>query len=201
MNDTKPTNPKDALGSDKLPLHLWPATATILGSLGLLDGACKYGRSNFRAIGVRASIYVDAAKRHIDAWMEGEDTDPDSSVHHLGHALASLAIIVEAIAKKNLTDDRNYPTDYREWVNQYTPLVKQIKERYANKHPKHYTIQDGAKTSCASPQPAQEPVKDYYDLEAPGDNLMLDSRLRGLNTWRNTVPSAEYLAEKRHLAG
>ena len=36
--DGKPTNPKDAIGSDKLPLHLWPSTATALGCLGLLDG-------------------------------------------------------------------------------------------------------------------------------------------------------------------
>ena len=50
---TKPTNPKDAVGSDKLPLHLWPTTATVVGALGLLDGALKYGRSNFRAVGVR----------------------------------------------------------------------------------------------------------------------------------------------------
>jgi hypothetical protein len=150
MNEPKPTNPKDAIGSDKLPLHLWPATASILGCLGLLDGACKYGRSNFRAIGVRASIYVDAAKRHIDAWMEGEDDDLDSGVHHLGHALASLAILVEAIAKGNLTDDRNYPTEHRAWVERYTPMVKKIKARYAGRTVKHYTIQD-------QPEPAQLP--------------------------------------------
>jgi hypothetical protein len=59
----KPSNPKDAIGSSKLPLHLWPETATLLGSLGLLDGMLKYGRAIFRAIGVRASIYYDACRR------------------------------------------------------------------------------------------------------------------------------------------
>ena len=36
---TKPTNPKDMIGSDKVPLHLWPETATVMGTMGLLDGA------------------------------------------------------------------------------------------------------------------------------------------------------------------
>lgn len=43
---TKPTNPKDAIGSNKVPMHLWPTTATIAGAMALLHGAMKYGRSN-----------------------------------------------------------------------------------------------------------------------------------------------------------
>ena len=71
----KPTNPKDAIGSGKLPLHLWPTTATALGCISMLNGMLKYGRSNFRAVGIRASIYYDAAMRHLNAWFEGEDDD------------------------------------------------------------------------------------------------------------------------------
>lgn len=67
MSDVKPTNPKDLIGSGKLPLHLWPTTATAMGCIGLLEGMLKYGRSNWREAGVRASIYVDACKRHLDA--------------------------------------------------------------------------------------------------------------------------------------
>lgn len=135
----KPTNPKDAIGSDKLPLHLWPETATALGCLGLLDGALKYGRSNFRAIGVRASIYVDAAKRHINAWNEGEDNDPDSGLPHMAHALACLAIIVDATAAGKLTDDRMYPGGYRALIDKLTPNVRRLKGLHAGKSPKHYT--------------------------------------------------------------
>lgn len=137
----KPTNPKDAIGSDKLPLHLWPATATVHGSLALLDGAGKYGRSNFRAIGVRASIYYDACCRHLNAWFEGEDVAPDSGVHHLGHALACLAVLVDAMEAGELNDDRMFPGGYRAMVERLTPLVAQIKARHADKAPQHYTIQ------------------------------------------------------------
>ncbi len=53
----KNPNPKDSIGSTKIPMHLWPDTATVYGALALLDGAAKYGRGNYRASPVRASIY------------------------------------------------------------------------------------------------------------------------------------------------
>ena len=139
----KPTNPKDAVGSDKLPLHLWPTTATALGCLGLLDGALKYGRSNWRVMGVRASIYYDAARRHLDAWFEGEECDPDSRLHHLAHALACIAILVDAEAVGKLHDDRMVNgTGYRGHVRDLTSEVPRLRAAHAGKAPKHYTIAD-----------------------------------------------------------
>lgn len=139
-------NPKDAIGATKLPLELWPAEATALGSLGMLEGALKYGRNNFIAgDGVIASIYAAAAKRHIDAWFEGENDAPDSLSPHLGNALASLAIIVKAQAHGKLIDDRNYspnPGAYRRFMDSLTPHVARLKEMFKDKHPKHWTIQD-----------------------------------------------------------
>jgi hypothetical protein len=141
---SKPTNPKDIVGSNKLPLHLWPSTATALGCIGMLNGALKYGRSNFRAIGVRASIYYDAARRHLDAWFEGEECDPDDGVPHLSAALSCIAIIADAAAAGKLTDDRMTPGGYRAHVDALTGHVKRLKELHAGKAPKHYTIEDGA---------------------------------------------------------
>jgi hypothetical protein len=145
--ETKPTNPKDLIGCNKLPLHLWPSTATALGCLGMLDGALKYGRSNYRAVGVRCSIYVDACKRHVDAYFEGEDDDPDSGLPHLAHALSCLAILVEAGAKRNLVDDRMYPTAYRRLICDLTPHVARLKEIRGCVDPKHYTIADACAES------------------------------------------------------
>lgn len=139
---TKPTNPKDAIGFNKLPIHLWPTTATAMGSLALLDGMLKYGRSNFRAIGVRSSIYFDAVNRHLNAWFEGEDNDPDSGLPHLAHALAGLAILVDAEAAGKLNDDRMTKGGYRKLVNELTPHVERLKELHADKNPHHYTIND-----------------------------------------------------------
>ena len=136
------SNPKDAIGSSKLPLHLWPASASALGCLAFLDGALKYGAHNFRAGSVRASIYYDAARRHLDAWYEGEKADPKSGLPHLAHALACIAIIVEAEVADTLIDDRAYPTRYREFVDALTPHVERLRALYADKSPKHYTIAD-----------------------------------------------------------
>lgn len=138
----KASNPKDLVGSDKLPLHLWPTTATAMGCLGLLDGMLKYGRSNFREVGIRASIYYDAADRHLKAWFEGEDLDPDSGLPHLAHLLACIAIIVDAQAAGKLNDDRMVAGGYRALVKELTPHVKRLKELHADKNPKHYTIAD-----------------------------------------------------------
>lgn len=142
--DLKPTNPKDIVGSDKLPLHLWPASATAYGCLGLLDGALKYGRSNWRVAGVRLSIYVDAIQRHTNALFEGEWIDPDSGVPHVSHILACAAIVADAEAAGKLEHDEQFPGGYRELVSDLTPHVQRLKAKHADKSPKHYTAKDAA---------------------------------------------------------
>lgn len=139
---TDAENPKDVIGAGKLPLHLWPSTATALGSLGLLDGMLKYGRSNWRVAGVRASIYVDAAQRHISKWFEGQDLDDDSKLPHLAHALACLAILVDAQAAGKLRDDRMVSGGYLALLDELSPAVARLKALHADKNPRHWTILD-----------------------------------------------------------
>lgn len=148
----KQSNPKDAIGSDKIPYHLWPESATILGALGLLDGMLKYGRANWREAGVKFTIYYDALRRHVNALAEGEDYDPDSGLPHESHALACLAILVDAKANGKLIDDRQYnPTNgYRRWIERWTPFVKKLKDRHKDKNPKHWTIADHKSADASS---------------------------------------------------
>lgn len=134
-------NPKDVIGSGKLPLHLWPTTATAMGSIALLNGALKYGRSNWRRVGVKASIYVDACQRHIAAWFEGEQAD-EEGVPHLASALACLAILVDCEAAGRLRDDRQVSGGHRELIDSLTPHVSRLRELHASRSPKHYTIED-----------------------------------------------------------
>lgn len=141
---TKLTNPKDMIGSSKIPLHLWPQTATLMGAMGLMDGMLKYGRTNWRYAGVRSSIYYDAFMRHVIAWFEGEDYDPDSKLHHLCHALACLAIIVDAMWAEKLVDDRMIIGGWRKQVTHFTADVERLKKLHEGKNPKHYTIADNA---------------------------------------------------------
>lgn len=142
MADTKPSNPKDIIGTNKVPLHLFPESARALGAVALLDGALKYGRANWRAVGVRATIYYDALNRHMGRWIEGEDSAPDSGISHLGHALACLAILIDAEVTGNLMDDRQYPSNYHSYVDGLTERVGLLRGVKRAKEPKHYTIQD-----------------------------------------------------------
>lgn len=101
------TNPKDRLGAKKVSLNLVPASSIIYQALAMEDGARKYGPYNWRENKVIASIYVAAAKRHLDAWYDSrEEVASDSKRPHLGHALACLGIIVDALETGNLVDDR-----------------------------------------------------------------------------------------------
>jgi len=100
------SNPKDLFGAVKVSLSKLPAIAVAHGAHAVMDGAQKYGPYNWRDKAVIASIYVDAAKRHIDDWFEGQRAAKDSEVHHLGHAIACCAIILDAEAMGTLIDDR-----------------------------------------------------------------------------------------------
>lgn len=99
-------NPKQAFGDRKVPLHLVPTPAMVAIAMGLKDGARKYGPYNWRTLDVETQTYVGAALRHLMAWQDGEDIDPDSGNSHLAHAMASLAILVDAMESGNVIDNR-----------------------------------------------------------------------------------------------
>lgn len=105
-NEKKDTNPKDAVGVKKAPISTLSGPVVAEMGLAMLEGARKYGRHNYRISGVRASVYRDATFRHMNKWWEGEDIDPDSGVHHLVKALASLAVLRDAQIFNKCIDDR-----------------------------------------------------------------------------------------------
>lgn len=105
-SDTKPSNPKAAVGASKLALNFVPASAKAYLSSAFYEGASKYGGHNWRVAGVQASTYKAACERHIDKWWDGQDHDPKTKVHHLANAMACLAIILDAEVAGLLTDDR-----------------------------------------------------------------------------------------------
>lgn len=142
MSETKPSNPKDALGVKKLPVHLFPQTAIVAGSMAFLEGAAKYGKYNYRIAGVRASIYIDALERHLFAWTNGEDIDPESGLPHLWKMLACIAVLIDAEACGMLTDDRPPKAPVAEMMSQCAPLIEEVKQRYSHMSPHQYTIHD-----------------------------------------------------------
>jgi hypothetical protein len=101
------SNPKSAYGVKKPALlSCVPATALLVEGQVMMLGARKYGPFNWRDNSVAASVYIDAALRHIMAWNAGQDNDPESGVSHLGHVRACMGILIDAMETGNLIDDR-----------------------------------------------------------------------------------------------
>lgn len=108
MSDNKypDNNPKTAVGAKKVPLHLVPPSAVHFLAQAMADGAAKYGAYNWRDKAVSVSVYKAAAQRHWDAFWDGEDNAQDSGVHHLAHAMACSALLLDAMTIGKLVDDR-----------------------------------------------------------------------------------------------
>lgn len=136
---SKPTNPKDLIGTDKVPLSLVPGTSVAYQALGHLEGHLKYGKTNWRVGKVKFTIYIDAMLRHIEKLLDGEWADQQSKVPHLSSILASAGIIVDAYEKGVLVDDRPIQGTASETIDRLSSVVKHLRELHADKNPKHYT--------------------------------------------------------------
>lgn len=120
----KPTgvNPKDLIGATKPPLHLLPSAALIEMAMVMGEGARKYGPFNWREPGkaVGSQAYTSAAMRHILAYQDGEDIDPESGRPHLALAMAGLGILIDAKSCGNMVDDRPTPAPTAQMIRDYT---------------------------------------------------------------------------------
>ena len=74
----------------------------------LAHGAAKYGRRNWRLSSILATTYVGAIRRHLNAWADGEDLDPDSGKSHLAHIRACCAVVMDAQDCGTMDDDRHF---------------------------------------------------------------------------------------------
>ena len=97
---------KDEAGKKKVQLQLVPPGAIAASSVACEEGAKKYGAYDWRSNPIEAMQYIGAAKRHLDAWQDGENVAPDSGINHLSHAMASIAILIDALQCGTCVDDR-----------------------------------------------------------------------------------------------
>lgn len=137
---SQPDNPKDRIGVRKAPLSVVPMNVVAEIGIGMLEGACKYGRHNYRAARIRSSAYFDATMRHLIAWWEGEDIDPDTGMSHVAKALTSLTVLRDAQMRGMCDDDR--PPRSEPFYPELNRLAGEIIDRHGDKQPKHYTIND-----------------------------------------------------------
>jgi hypothetical protein len=147
-DNTKPSNPKAAFGALKWYVSVvsWPVIANM--ALGMLEGALKYGRHNYRLAGVKASTYVDASVRHIAAFWEGQDLDPDSKIglHHIDKAMASLHVLRDGILRGTWVDDRP-PKSPDNWEALVNDKAKQLIAAFPNPVAPYTQVGGGALNS------------------------------------------------------
>ncbi len=134
---SKPSNPKDMIGIRKVPFSVLPTPVLCEAAVGMMEGALKYGRHNYRAVGVRSSVYYDATMRHLTAYWEGEDIDPDSGLPHLAKAISSLLVWRDAQIHDLCEDDR--PPATPELFAKLNEMASALVDKHADKNPKHYT--------------------------------------------------------------
>jgi hypothetical protein len=141
VSESKASNPKDVIGSRKLPFSVLPWRVLCGVALAMLEGAAKYGRQNYRAAGVRASVYFDAVvARHLTQWWEGEDIDAESGLSHIDKAIAGLMVMRDSMLEGNFVDDR--PPRGNVDMAAMNAQAAAIIDRHADKNPRHYTIAD-----------------------------------------------------------
>lgn len=108
--------------SGKLRLDLIPAEAIrALGEV-FTFGAAKYGDRNWEE-GIDSDRVYAALERHLLAWREGENTDPESGLPHLAHALTNAAML------HTLESRKDAPSESNPIVDMFAAFVRQTTER------------------------------------------------------------------------
>lgn len=89
----------------KLPMHLVPPDALKAMAAVLDVGAKKYALRNWEK-GADYSVPYASLMRHLMAFWEGEDNDPETELPHLYHVIMNAAFLIRYYEKFPELDDR-----------------------------------------------------------------------------------------------
>jgi hypothetical protein len=99
---------KHDTGKDPWHLAPWDAFREVVRVLAF--GATKYAPRNWEN-GIAYSRLYSAALRHLTAWHEGEDRDPETGISHLAHASCCVLFMLAFTIRGRVdVDDRPYET-------------------------------------------------------------------------------------------
>ncbi len=106
MKSTKIISKKaKKLDNEKPRFSLIPQLAIIEVIKGFEHGAIKYGQYNY-SIGIENTRLLDAAWRHMNAYLSGEDID-ESGVEHLALIACNCLMALDNKLTGNEIDNRN----------------------------------------------------------------------------------------------
>ncbi len=90
----------------KIPLNLLPLDALTEIAKVLQFGAQKYAPRGWEK-GIEYDRVFGATLRHLFAWHQGEDTDPESQLNHLSHAACEILFLLAFVTRGRVDlDDR-----------------------------------------------------------------------------------------------
>lgn len=104
-------------GKLKWSLVSWKALAPMVRVL--MFGAEKYDDHNWKK-GLKYTEVCESLQRHLNAFIDGEDDDPESKLSHVGHILCNAMFLSYMFLFKKDCDDRyidpniKSPVDFRD---------------------------------------------------------------------------------------
>jgi len=91
--------------SEKTQYNLVPPFALEEIANVMTFGAKKYAPNNWKHVDNAKSRYTGAAMRHIEAYRQGVENDPETGLHHLAHASCCMMFLIE-LECKNVSGER-----------------------------------------------------------------------------------------------
>jgi hypothetical protein len=82
--------------SGKPEMSLLPPYALEAVARVLTYGATKYERDNWKHVPDGEYRYKNAAFRHFNDFLKGDELDPETDEHHLAHAICCLMFILDS---------------------------------------------------------------------------------------------------------
>lgn len=100
------------LDAGKVLLHLLPSFFSECVARVMEYGAITkgYGAHNWKQ-GMPHTRLFNAARRHLDAWLNGEDKDDESGLPHLWHAACCVLFLAWMQKYRPDLDDRGEASD------------------------------------------------------------------------------------------
>ena len=122
-----PKQPAGIKHDDDKPRMALLSTYALTETAKVLNyGAQKYGADNWRA-GISARRLISAALRHILAFNDGEDNDPETGLSHLAHAMCMIMFELESHVTHPELDDRyKAPQTLSEGFRVYTDWLADL---------------------------------------------------------------------------
>lgn len=120
-------NPKQLFGDKKPRLSLLPLAGQLAQEEAQRDGMLKYGEQNWRDQPVECMTYVDAAKRHLELYLNGEAKARDTQVQNLGAVMACCAILLDAEMHGTMIDNRRHSPAACDALHEAEKMVQHLR--------------------------------------------------------------------------